>query len=71
MPDDPKGFIGRGIDYLKSLIAPKEAAPQTMASARAKQGPGFYQADIGLETGGKSNEPAHGKYKHNSPAKPL
>lgn len=71
MADDPKGFIGRGIDYLKGLIAPKEAPAQTMAGARAKQGPGFFQADIGLEAAGKANEPAHGKYQHNSPAKPL
>lgn len=63
-------YVGQGIDYLKSLVQPR-TVENTAAQARRTQGPGFWQADIGMSDEGKSNEPANGGYEHNSPAKPL
>ena len=46
--------------------------PQSLKKVRERQGGGFFQADIGISgEDGKANQPAHGQYEHNSPAKPL
>ncbi len=70
-------LIGRAKRYLSRVTGLEGATPSkgpnpTFAETRKKQGAGFGWGDIGIGgEEGKSSEPAHGNYDHNSPAKPL
>ena len=67
---DPK--TGRGTNYMRPFL--KDVGRAASAVGRAITGRKKDGGDAGMQLmgdTGKSNEPAHGKYEHNSPAKPL
>lgn len=61
-----KKFIGQ---VKKDVSGIATENPQSLKKVRERQGAGMWQADIGEDK--RSNEPAHGSFEHNSPAKPL